>query len=578
MLIHRENNLNQIKAAKYTLTFPQDRPFVYVDDAEGKRIAELFPLSGINPLHGRDDTIRIESWEFQEKDEAAVAELTAYSNVWSKKVYRFRCEPERFSYEMEVEGSGQLAEVNYFGGYYSGHLRWGSGFFWSGQSFKRGFNPEPNGQEINYFAPAEGSVIDLLGVPLPGKGDWFFTPPPFCFAFENQSGWMGMGVEAKPGENLFTEYSYHGQQQFGFHLSLSYEGHTRVEGKYRLPAIGFDFTDNEYSALKAHVTSLERQGFVKTEAAKKAAAPEWWFEPIFCGWGSQCYVAGLEQGHAPAYAKQELYEQFMSSLDKGGVTPGIVVLDDKWQAAYGENIVDTNKWPDIRGFIDKQHDEGKKVLLWLKAWDPEGLPAEECIQNAGGMPLALDPTNPDFEQRLRASVRRMLASTAGAYDADGFKIDFSARIPSGPSIKLYGDTWGLELMRKYLFILYDEAKKVKPDALIMSHTPHPYLADVLDMIRLNDINTGKDVNKAMTLRAKVASIACPGAVIDTDNWPITDKAAWREYLMLQPELGVPSLYYATHIDNTREPLTEEDYALVREVWQKARQLRQAELK
>lgn len=89
---------------------------------------------------------------------------------------------------------------------------------------------------------------------------------------------------------------------------------------------------------------------------------------------------------------------------------------------------------------------------------------------------------------------------------------------------------------------------------------------VLDMIRLNDINVGKDVSRAMTLRAAIASITCPDALIDTDNWPIRDKAAWRAYTSLQPELGVPSLYYASHIDSTGESLEEEDYALVRDMW------------
>jgi hypothetical protein len=100
----------------------------------------------------------------------------------------------------------------------------------------------------------------------------------------------------------------------------------------------------------------------------------------------------------------------------------------------------------------------------------------------------------------------------------------------------------------------------------MSHTPHPYLADVLDMIRLNDINMGKDVIRAMTHRAKIAEVACPEAIIDTDNWPITNKSDWRDYTVLQPKLGVPSLYYASHIDATGEPLTADDYALIREAW------------
>jgi hypothetical protein len=174
------------------------------------------------------------------------------------------------------------------------------------------------------------------------------------------------------------------------------------------------------------------------------------------------------------------------------------------------------------GFIAGQR-RGRHVLLWLKAWDPEGVPAEECITNAAGLPVAVDPTHPAYEQRLREAVRVMLTD----YDADGFKIDFTARVPSGPGFRLHGDAWGVELMRAYLAIVHGEAKRAKPDALIMTHTPHLYLADVVDMIRLNDVNTGTDVNRAMTHRARVASIACPGVIIDTDNWPMTDRETWR---------------------------------------------------
>src|SRR5690606_31898308 len=149
------------------------------------------------------------------------------------------------------------------------------------------------------------------------------------------------------------------------------------------------------------------------------------------------------------------------------------------------------------------------------------------------------------------------------------KIDFTARMPSGPGLRLHGDAWGLELMRLYLQVIYSEAKRVKPDALVMTHTPHPYLADLLDMVRLNDINTDSDVNEAMRHRAKVARIACPHALIDTDNWPIPGRETWRRYLPLQLELGVPSLYYSSHIDTSGEPLLAEDYELIRRVWSRA---------
>lgn len=555
----------EIRAGAYRLVFHKQRPFVELFTPDGDRIAELFAFSGVNSTTARDDTYEIGSWSAVESEHMIVASIECKSTAWESKIIAFHCRPTRFTYDITVSGSGALADVEYFGGWFSESLRWGAGYFWSGQRFGQIFNPEPNIPEVFHVPASSGSKIDLTGVPIPARGDWFFTPPPFCFAAQlSDNRWLALGVEAAAGTNTYTQYGYHGNLE-AFHLSLSYEGHTRVRGSYRLPAIGFDFAADEYAAIAAHVTALKNAKLVPD--ASRQTTPAWWREPIFCGWGPQCYLASVEKGHAPSYARQTHYESFMTTLDEQALDPGIVVLDDKWQATYGRNDVDTDKWPDVRGFIDRQHAAGRKVLLWLKAWDPDGVPADECIVNAGGKPIAFDPTNPAYEQRLRESIRTMLGTDG--YDADGFKIDFTARIPSGYGLRLHDESiWGIELMRRYLEIVYSEAKRVKPDALVMTHTPHPALADVLDMIRLNDINIGpgKDVNRAMRHRATIAAIACPDAIIDTDNWPITDKAAWRAYTQIQPELGVPSLYTVTHIDSTGEPLDAADYQLIRDVW------------
>ncbi len=61
MLITREKGVLTLHAEAYTLTFAKDRPFVYVADAEGAHLAELFVLSSVHPLNGRDDTTSIGS-------------------------------------------------------------------------------------------------------------------------------------------------------------------------------------------------------------------------------------------------------------------------------------------------------------------------------------------------------------------------------------------------------------------------------------------------------------------------------------------------------------------------------------
>src|SRR5215213_686470 len=245
----------QYTSETYSLIFLEDRPFVNLLSPQGDRLAALFLLSSIHTLQGRDATTKLGSWEVREQPGVTTFVLHAESSLWKSKRYRFRCFPHRFTYDVEVEGNGQLAEVNYFGGYYSWQPRWGSGFFWSGQHFLSVFNPEPNADEKNYFSPQSNAHVDLMGVPLPGRKDWFFTPAPFCFAMQSSQGWLSLGVETEPGQNRFTEYAYHGKLE-AFHLSFAYDGQTAVEGSYQLPAIGFDFADDEYAALGKHVEAL----------------------------------------------------------------------------------------------------------------------------------------------------------------------------------------------------------------------------------------------------------------------------------------------------------------------------------
>ena len=86
-------------------------------------------------------------------------------------------------------------------------------------------------------------------------------------------------------------------------------------------------------------------------------------------------------------------------------------------------------------------------------------------------------------------------------DADGFKVDFTHLIPRGGQAAVAdagsagealgragvansaGGRWGLELLRQWL-ASSDAARAAKPDALIITHTANPYLADLVDMLRL----------------------------------------------------------------------------------------------
>ena len=166
-------------------------------------------------------------------------------------------------------------------------------------------------------------------------------------------------------------------------------------------------------------------------------------------------------------------------------------------------------------------------------------------------------------------VWRMLGSDG--LDADGLKIDFTARTPSGRALDHAGG-WGIALLHRLLAVVYEAAKDAKPDALVITHTPHPAFVDVTDMIRLNDVVGGQDVVEQMEHRAAVVRAACPELPIDTDDWPMPDLRSWREFLRAKAAIGVPSLYYASHVDATGEELEPSDYEALRELWAQERVL------
>jgi hypothetical protein len=77
------------------------------------------------------------------------------------------------------------------------------------------------------------------------------------------------------------------------------------------------------------------------------------------------------------------------------------------------------------------------------------------------------------------------------------------------------------------------------------------------------------VLEMMRHRARVAR-AAGWDLIDTDGWPIPSRAALREYVEAQPELGIPALYYASRLDQSGEVLVDEDYWLITGVWDRYR--------
>jgi hypothetical protein len=520
-------------------------------------LLSLSLLSQLDTTDGRDETLAI--LEPEAGDGTIVVERR--STLWDRAWLELRCLDSALEVHTYVRGSGALTEVRLLGGR-SVIAGAPLGRVLSGTAARTLFSPNPEDGVLPFRPPAEGAVTGVLGEGEPGRGRWLFTPAPLYFALGDGEQWVDLGIAASVEELRFAEVAWQSAAN-GFSLTLDYDGQTEVEGEFRAPVLVVTHgVGDTYAGLRRHRLDLATRGFAPPPHER--TQPGWWREPIFCGWGAQCHLAGLSGRAAADYATQEHYDGFLAQLEEHDVRPGTIVLDDKWQATYGRNEPDTGKWPDLRGWIAARHERGQHVLLWWKAWDPEGLPDVLCIRNSDGLPVALDPNSPAACQTL-ADVVTELLSPAGL-DADGLKVDFTGRTPSGRSLEHADGAWGIALLHELLAVVYRAAKAAKPDALVITHTPHPSFVDVTDMIRLNDVVGGQELVPQMQFRADVVRAACPELLIDTDDWRVPDKASWRAFLDVKAGIGVPSLYYASHLDATGEELDEDDYAAVRRAW------------
>lgn len=452
---------------------------------------------------------------------------------------------------------------------------------------ERIWNPSPSREHRTTPYPVPQTLqIGIRGNDLTSAK---FSPAPMAVVLEGVGVRCFVGVEADAGWHRWNEAEFTATKE-GIRISIDLEGRSdpaEFVKHLRLRLLKFPKDTAWHTILSNGLAAQYPQDGQKE-------IPDWWHRPIYCGWGDQVAYAMHQEGVGPerramAYCIQGLYERWISKFEEAEVPIGTVTIDGGWSLT-GVWQPDPIRWPDLRGFIDRQHAAGRKVLLWIGTWLWDGL-SEELSIFGDGRQWTADPSNPQYLETITQWVTELLSPTG--FDADGFKIDQLGFCPNTRQprwcprfgfmeigevpvqhVRQAGAEWGMELLYRYQKTIYDAAKAAKPDALITSSTVHPYFYDTFDMVRLHDMgHVPLDLMAAMQSRADLAKAALPGFLIDTDDWIHQNYAMWLEYTSRSHEIGVPCLFYTERFiaQWKEEPGTQpiHDLNKIAEAWRQA---------
>ena len=526
------------------------------------RLFDLFVKSRINLPDKIDVGEKVELKYLArelESQQGLLAVWEAEGSIWEKKQYFLEIKDNAILYYIKIKGEGALENIEYFRGAEEVN---GSAFSVAGYLNVNSQNLDRERSKFLIDVAGNSEGYEFKGAMMPLRA----APPPMVFPFWSDfaEDWVYVGLAALKGQHNFERFVVKaprvGWQKTGIHFDLPLKGYTEVKGEWQSPYVLIGFGQDDMDAIKNYsVWQYDNLGYKRN--ITKEEAPSWWKGPMFCGWGAQCALRNKSGLKAPDHARESDYRGFLKKIDSENLNPTLVMIDDKWQEEYGTLKVDKEKWPDLRAFADEQHKNGRKVLLWFKLWDCEGVPEDECIM-LDGKKYVVDPTNPKYLKRLKNAIYSLLSSDAGCYNCDGFKLDFMDLNPRmAGAVSYEKGVYGLEMMKRLFHNVYEFAKEAKSDALINMSSVHPYFAEDCDQYRVHDYDGClRNPISVIRFRTGFASAVMPGVLIDTDGAVGATKEETLYTYLQMPKLGVPDLY------DIPEEFTEEDWAQLKKAW------------
>ena len=560
--------ITSIRMPLYSVQVMAGEPPRLVIERDHEKVFEVPMVSGLASETRPEQLSEIQYSIKQSGDHIYELSATATSSLWSGRRFLWRILPDRIEFQQFANGHGRLGRCYFLSNGVSN--RWDNGttpgHMWdTAIDADRYFSPNPNHANQFEFSVAMpqtvgfgqgskgGSETDFR----PERMTGIFAPSPLFLAFHLDKTWTGIGIGARPGEYQFPALEYTGSRYAGASFYVDYLGYRAIDGDFASPVLSFTFAYDPLDALATYTEWLHKSGFSTAAPARDA---DWHHLPVFCGWAEQT-VESVPTGGAPnKLATQANYEKWIATLEQRGLPFGTVVIDDKWQQAYGTFEVDAQKWPDMKGFVAAQHAKGRHVLLWVPLAQGEGLPEALCIR-MNGKCVGADVGKPEYEAWLRPRIRHLVEDIG----VDGFKEDW-VDAPAVAGLPLSGSLAGIEYVRRFQWILYDETHKAKPDAMVETQTVNALFRESSDVTRLNDIwYASRDVPDMMRLRARIAHIS-GWTLLDTDNASSTNMKEWWDYMQAQPSIGIPALYFVSKTESTQESPTEEQWSALAGLW------------
>lgn len=511
-----------------------------------------FPVQCKIPTNvGSDKDFFLSEPTFSESTNGLHCEWIAASDTWIKKTYVLDVYNDGLYFRASLEGNGNPESIQFFIGAPDSSYP-GAKYEVAGYALPEAANFDR--ERMTRFINSDCNI---------GMG--FMAPPPFVYPFWTVGidEWVGIGLIAKPGQYNFNRFLYKNHNN-RCHFEIMLDGKTEVNGIWETQGIWCGFGKTDAETVKAYADFNYDHDFCKRGSEVRY---RWWEGPLYCGWGDQVETGAKMKINELDYSYQEFYNKLSNRLDELDLHPTAMIIDDKWQGKYGELLPDPKKWPDLRAFTDEQHSKGRKVVLWVKVWNAEGLDVDECM-TLEQQPYAADPTSPKYRKRIFETVRKLLSSEEGCYNCDGFKLDFVNCIFMPPCIRIHEKgVYGIELVKRMITLFHDAAKAVKPDALINNSCAHPYFAEVTDQVRLHDYRDSmRSMMPVMEYRRDMFCASMQHALVDTDSSNRSNYREAKEYYLRAVELGVPDIYM---VGDSREfKFSDEDWAEIREVWNK----------